>query len=144
MGIDPTEPEKRGKFTRVDPEDCMAIDKLAERMLAGLTFDTVYELAKRFHVHLVTMMFCRDRESYEELRSFYQSTPESEETRAVLTQLDSMVGYSETTDEKMESEGRVKLEEMESEGQVIEVWSDDCPDPIELPDKEFFRNLGLD
>ena len=92
MGIDPTEPEKRGKFTRVEPGDCVAIDKLAERMLAGLTFDTVYELAKRFHVHLVTMMFCRDRESYEELRSFYQSNPESEETRAVLTQLDSMVG----------------------------------------------------
>ena len=80
MEIDPNEPEKKGEFIRVGPEDCIAIDKLAERMLAGLTFDTVYELAKRFHIHLETIMFCKDRESYEALRGSYEENPESEET----------------------------------------------------------------
>ena len=124
MDIDSNEAEKKGEFTRILPEDCLEIDKLAEKMLAGLAFDTVYELAKRFHVHLVTMMFCEDTESYEELRGFYNDNPESDETRIVLAKLDTMVGFSGITDEEMESE----------------VWAD----PIELPDKGFFKTLGLD
>lgn len=123
MDIDPNNPERIKHSIDMSPEDYQRIDQLAEQMLGGLSFDTVYELAKRFHVHLVTMMFCTDSESYEELQSFYKDNPDSDTTRMVLDKFDSMVGYSET-----------KIDDIEPE---------DSADPIELPDQEFFRNLGL-
>ena len=71
MGID--EPEKHDGFTKIGKEDWAEIEKLAEAWVAGLPFEAIYQVAKRFHVHLLTMMFCEDKDYFEEIKRDHEA-----------------------------------------------------------------------
>ena len=128
MGID--EPENHDGFTKIGKEDWAEIEKLAEAWVAGLPFEAIYQVAKRFHVHLLTMMFCEDKDYFEEIKRDHKANQESDAgedddvTIMLVKKLDRMVGFIDKTDEEME----------------LEVQADE----VVLPDKEFFKKLGLD
>ena len=137
------EPENRNGFTRIGEEDWAEIEKLAETWVTGLPFESVYQFTKRFHVHLLTMMFCNDKENFEEIKEDSKNEQESgieemdttsssdrftgsEEdlTKLLVKSLDLMVGF----------DGKI------GEGMYLSVQADE----VELPDKEYFKKLGLD
>jgi len=144
------EPEKRNGFTRIGEDDWAEIEKLAEAWVSGLPFESVYEFTKRFHVHLLTMMFCNDREHFEEVKADYKNDQESgiEEEEDVTTmlvkRLDMIVGFDGKIGEEMY---------LNAQGDEVELpdflknhvsGSSVQADKVELPDMEFFKKLGLD
>ncbi len=144
------EPENRNGFTRIGEEDWAEIEQLAEAWVSGLPFESVYEFTKRFHVHLLTMMFCNEREHFEEVKADYKKDQESgtEEEEDVTTmlvkRLDMIVGFDGKIGEEMY---------LDAQGDEVELpeFLKNCSssnsvqaDEVELPDKEFFKKLGLD
>ena len=118
----------RGAY--VKDEDLAEIERIAESWVGELPFEAVYELAKRFHFHLALKLFIEDQKGFEELKRAYGEIDGKERTRplsltkTLLFQIDNLVGFSmEDTDI---------------------VPPDQRPSAADLPDKEFFKNLGLD
>ena len=128
MNID--EPEELNGFTEIGEEDLAEIEELAEAWVASLPFVSVYAFTWRFHVHLLTMMFCSDKEYFEKIREDYKNERESgieeedDVTAMLVKRLDSMLGFN----------GKAGGETL------LSVQGEE----VELPDKEFFKKLGLD
>jgi hypothetical protein len=118
----------RGSY--VKDEDLAEIERIAESWAGETPFEAVYELAKRFYFHLALQLLIEDQNGFEELKRTYGEIDGKERTRPLsltknlLSQLDNLVGFSmEDTDI---------------------VPPDQSPVSADLPDKEFFKNLGLD
>ncbi|MEC7906175.1 MAG: hypothetical protein VYC82_03030 [Verrucomicrobiota bacterium] len=111
-------------------EDLAEIERIAESWVGELPFEAVYELAKRFHFHLALKLFIEDTTGFEELKRSYGEPGGNERPRPLsvakllLSQIDDLFGFT------MEDAGIDRL------GQN--------PDAPDLPDKDFFENLGLD
>ena len=88
--------------------------------------------SKRFHYHLALKLFIDDKEWFEELQSAYGRKDEAggqshmHVTELLLSQMDNMVGFNSV-----------------SEDETDKVNCDEPPNTPELPDKEFFKNLGV-
>ncbi len=111
-------------------EDLTEIERIAESWVGELPFEAVYELAKRFHFHLALKLLVEDTKGFEELKRTYREPGGNEGARPLsvakllLSQIDDLFGFT------MEDAGTDRL------GQN--------PDAPDLPDKDFFENLGLD
>ena len=121
--------EKRG-YMKIEEEDLMEINAVAEAWTRGVPMETVFEIAKRLHFHFTCHIFMSNKVEFEAMKKAYQvdeldinRTPNKINalTESILDKLDDIVGFQTMTEEEMQ----------------------DLEDDTPLPDMEFFKGLGL-
>ena len=132
--MDKEEPEEsRDGFVKIPVESWDEIEKLADGYIRTLPFETVYEFVKRFHLYLIAQMYMDRKNQYnhmkEDLKRYLEPTNSdnpyvncSDITKALINQLDAMMGFETLGDEDMDR-----------------LYPKD-----KLPDSDFFKNLGLE
>ncbi|MQF67719.1 hypothetical protein FIM07_04690 [SAR202 cluster bacterium AD-802-F09_MRT_200m] len=118
--------------TPIEKHELAEVGRMVESWVGGLPFEAVYELAKRFHFHLALKLFIEDKEGFEELKSAYgdhargEVRPLMEVTEMLISQMDDIAGFNLISSED-----------------TPEVESDQPSVTTQLPDREFFDNLGI-
>jgi len=122
--------EEKNGYMRMEDGEMMEIEAVAEAWTRSVPFETVFEIAKRFHFHFTAHIFMNNKAEFELMKKAYNidatdinRTPHKINvlTESILEKLDEIVGFTSMTDEEMKS------------------MEDDTP----LPDSEFFKGLGL-
>ena len=127
--------EEHNGFMKMEDEDILEINAVAEAWTRSVPMETVFEIAKRLHFHFTAHIFMNDKPAFEKLKEFYEvdeidihRTPQkiNEMTASILAKLDAIVGFESMTEEEMEACGLLEEE------------------TNTLPDVEFFKTLGLE
>jgi len=107
--------------------DLLQINMVAEAYTGSLPFEAIHQFAVRFHFHCMTQMFLEDPEKFQQLKTQHeidtgQLTYHTQEiTELLVNQIDELVGYKPVSEAK---DGESQPE-------------------LDVPDTEYFRNLGL-
>ena len=130
--MDNKEPERRNGFIKIPEEDWIRIDSCAEAWVDNMPFGSIYEFAKRWHLHILSRLFMEDRPRFDSFLEQFGITSDGErtivlpQTLHMMNQMDSMVGFM----------GMQSLTDAEMDDQHPK---DETP----LPDAKFFEELGL-